>query len=295
MHAAPLGDSARGLLSSVLALGQQPIRPDAQRQCSVGPAAWQPSRRLTSAPAWAGHGPISGGAALAVGSNPTVARPFRPNKTGLVALPPETLDHSFFFSSSDPGSVAPPPPVASRRRAARPGHRATMAGDPERNSFFSPLPPLSVRSAHRDEHRAAAAVAAGGGVAAPPPAPSPARALTRVGARRWCPEPAHAWRGRALSSAVAPVHPWRRRWCAGRLGVATRAARAGGGIGGCVPLPFSFARVRVWHNFFNFFDLVPSVSFGSNSNAAPFRILSLFSDSHRGDAVLLNPPPQNRV
>ena len=145
MHAAQFRNSARGLLSSVLALGQQPIRPDAQRQCSVGPAAWQPSRRLTSAPAWAGHGPISGGAALAVGSNPTVARPFRPNKNGLVALPLETLDHSFFsflFSSSDPGSVAPPPPVASRRRAARPGHRATMAGDPKRNSFFSPLSPL---------------------------------------------------------------------------------------------------------------------------------------------------------
>ena len=174
MHAAQLGDSARGLLSSVLALGQQPIRPDAQHQCSVDPAAWQPSRRLTSAPAWAGHGQISGGAALAVGSNPTVARPFRPNKNGLVALPLETLDHSFFsfFSAL---------PVRVRWRRRRRWPLATVPLDPAAeppwpaipSSTLSSLPsPLSVRSAHRDEHGAVAAMAAGG-VAAPPPAPSP--------------------------------------------------------------------------------------------------------------------------
>ena len=139
MHAAQLGDSARGLLSSVLALGQQPIRPDAQRQCSVGPAAWQPSRRLTSAPAWAGHGPISGGAALAVGSNPTVARPFRPNKNGLVALPLETLDHSFFsfFSAL---------PVRVRWRRRRRWPLAAVPLDPATEPPWPAIPSATLSS-----------------------------------------------------------------------------------------------------------------------------------------------------
>jgi len=139
VHAAQLGDSARGLLSSVLTLGQQPIRPDAQRQCSVGPAAWQPSRRLTSAPAWAGHGPISGGAALAVGSNPTVARPFRPNKNGLVALPLETLDHSFFsfFSAL---------PVRVRWRRRRRWPLATVPLDPATEPPWPAIPSSTLSS-----------------------------------------------------------------------------------------------------------------------------------------------------
>ena len=92
----------------------------------------------------------------------------------MVALPPETLDHSFFsfFSAL---------PVRVRWRRRRRWPLATVPLDPATeppwpaipSSTLSSLPsPLSVRSAHRDEHGAAAAMAAGG-VAAPPPAPSP--------------------------------------------------------------------------------------------------------------------------
>ena len=125
--------------------------------------------------------------------------PVPPNRPALISL----LDHIW--------PVRRPPFPAVRRRRSRSDSRALFSR--EQNSATTRRPQtlgsfsLSVFSLHET----AAAMEPGKEATAPPPAPSPARVLPCVGARRrraawrWCPFGARAWRSNPSPRAAPPI------------------------------------------------------------------------------------------
>ena len=108
-----------------------------------------------------------------------------------------------------------PPFSAVRRRRSGSSGRALFSRNQNPATMRRPQTlgsfPLSVFSLHKT----AAAMEPGKEATAPPPAPSPARVLPCVGARRrraawrWCPFGANAWRSNPSPRAAAPI-------CAGK-------------------------------------------------------------------------------
>ena len=135
------------------------------------------------------------------------ARAFGPTADGQAAKPARRRAPLGPYLAHSPAAVPsrPSPTIRIERPSALFAETktpATMRRPQTLGSF-----PLSVFSLHKT----AAAMEPGKEATAPPPAPSPARVLPCVGARRrraawrWCPFGARAWRSNPSPRAAAPI------------------------------------------------------------------------------------------